>query len=166
VTDEPRLHVVLCQPEIPQNTGNIGRTCLATGAKLWLVRPLGFKLDAKHLRRAGLDYWKHLDCESVDDWPTLCTRLEPARMWLFTKTAAQPYTAVRYQPGDILVFGRETQGLPDSLLARHPDRCVRIPIRSPVRSLNLSSAVAVAVYEVVRQCWPLDEPPASAPGGA
>ena len=145
------LHIVLHQPEIPQNTGNVGRTCVAIGAKLWLVRPLGFRLDARHLRRAGLDYWEHLEWEVVDDWETLGTRLPTRSGWFFSKTAATPYTAVRYQPGDVLVFGSETQGLPPSLLQAYAARRLRIPMRPQVRSLNLACAVGVAAYEAVRQ---------------
>ena len=148
---EPRLHIVLFQPEIPQNTGNVGRTCVAVGAKLWLVRPLGFRLDAKHLRRAGLDYWEHLEWEAVDDWDGACASLPGDEYWYFTKSAARPYTDAAFRTGDVLVFGSETQGLPSTLLAPWPDRTLRIPIRPQVRSLNLSCAVGVAAYEAVRQ---------------
>ena len=154
VNPATRLHIVLHQPEIPQNTGNISRTCVAIGAKLWLVRPLGFQLDAKHLRRAGLDYWRHLDWELVDCWEDLQTRLEDFRPWLFSKTAGRLYTDVSFQPGDALVFGAETSGLPAELLARNPERCLRIPISPRMRSLNLSNAVAVAAYEAIRQWGP------------
>jgi len=145
------LNIVLYQPEIPQNTGNIGRTCVAIGAKLWLVRPLGFQLDEKHLRRAGLDYWQHLQWEVVDHWQQLNTRLPNMSAWFFSKKAEQLYTDVAYQRGDALVFGCETQGLPESWLAQNPERSVRIPIGPHVRSLNLANAVAVAAYEALRQ---------------
>ena len=148
---EPLLHIVLVQPEIPQNTGNVGRTCVAIGAKLWLVRPLGFRLDAKHLRRAGLDYWEHLEWEVVDDWAMFVARLPHRPRWYLTKTATTVYTSARFQAGDALVFGRETQGLPPTLLADQPDRCLRISTRPQVRSLNLSCAVGVVAYEAVRQ---------------
>ncbi len=149
---EPQLHVVLHQPEIPYNTGSVGRTCLAVAAKLWLVRPLGFRLDDYYLRRAGLDYWEHLVWEAVDDWEALLTRLPPAPPWFFTKTAETTYTSVRYQRGDVLVFGSESRGLPPSLLEQHRDRTLRIPLFRPeVRSLNLSNSVAIAVYEALRQ---------------
>jgi len=148
---EPLLHVVLHQPEIPHNTGSVGRTCVAVGAKLWLVRPLGFRVDDYYLRRAGLDYWEHLEWEVVDDWAALVERLPGARLWLFTKTAANEYTSVTYERGDVLVFGCESSGLPPSLLAEHRDRTLRIPIRPEVRSLNLSNSVAVALYEARRQ---------------
>jgi len=147
----PKLHIVLHEPEIPQNTGNISRTCVAIGAKLWLVRPLGFDVSAKQLRRPGLDYWKHLDWELVDDWASLCAALPELRPWFFTKSAPQLYTHVRYEPGDALVFGSETRGLPPHLLQSAPQRALRIPISPHVRSLNLSNAVAVAAYEALRQ---------------
>ena len=148
---EPTFHVVLHQPEIPQNTGNIGRTCLAIGAKLWLVRRLGFSVEQRALRRAGLDYWKHLEWETVSGWAELIDRLPEREPWYFSKKATRLYTDVSYQRGDIFVFGCETQGLPDSMLADNADRCLRMPIRDAVRSLNLGNAVAVAVYEAVRQ---------------
>ena len=148
---EPVLHVVLHRPLIPPNTGNIGRTCVAVGAKLWLVRPLGFELSEKQLRRAGLDYWPHLNWEVVDDWETLCRRLPGTKLWLFTKTATHEYTDVSYSPGDALVFGSETEGLPRDLIAANAETSLRIPIRPQVRSLNLSSAAAVAIYEAMRQ---------------
>jgi tRNA (cytidine/uridine-2'-O-)-methyltransferase len=147
----PQFHVVLVQPEIPQNTGNIGRTCVAVGAKLWLVRPLGFRLDESHLRRAGLDYWDHLDWEVVDTWQRLEERLPGDRFWYFTKTAQRDYIAAGFEPADVLVFGSETQGLPDSLRTRAGSWALRIPMRAPVRSLNLANAVAVALYEAQRQ---------------
>lgn len=148
---EPRLHVVLYQPEIPQNTGNIGRTCVATRAKLWLVRPLGFRLDQSRLKRAGLDYWQHLEWEAVDDWEQLRERLGARSYWLFTKTAERLYTEATFSCGDVLVFGSETQGLPPSLLRDHPDRTLRIPMHPEARSLNLASAAAVGLYEALRQ---------------
>ncbi len=148
---EPRLHIVLYQPEIPYNTGSVGRTCVAVGAKLWLVRPLGFRIDDYHLRRAGLDYWQHLEWEVVDDWAALVEGLPPRRPWLFTKTATHSYAKVAYEPGDVLVFGCESSGLPPSLLAANADRTLRIPIRPEARSLNLSNSVAIAAFEAQRQ---------------
>ncbi len=148
---EPRLHIVLHQPEIPHNTGSVGRTCVAAGAKLWLVRPLGFRVDDYYLRRAGLDYWERLEWEVVDDWASLLERLPVAAPYFFTKTARRSYLDVRYEPGDALVFGGESQGLPPSLLDAQADRTLRIPIRDAVRSLNLSNAVAVATFEALRQ---------------
>jgi tRNA (cytidine/uridine-2'-O-)-methyltransferase len=148
---EPCLHVVLHQPEIPPNTGNIGRTCVAIGAKLWLIRPLGFDISEKARRRAGLDYWSYLQWQVVDSWDEMLTNFLAPRLWLFTKTATRAYTEVRYQPGDVLVFGKETAGLPKELLERYADRCLRIPMRPQVRSLNLSCSVGVAAFEAVRQ---------------
>jgi tRNA (cytidine/uridine-2'-O-)-methyltransferase len=149
---EPRLHVVLHQPEIPYNTGSVGRTCVAVGAKLWLVRPLGFRVDDYYLRRAGLDYWEHLEWQVVDNWDDLLTALPDGQRWLFTKKAERSYLDARFEPSDVLVFGSESSGLPDSLLDAHPaDSRLRIPTRAEVRSLNLSNAVAVASYEALRQ---------------
>src|SRR6187401_2221005 len=129
----PLLHIVLYQPEIPYNTGSVGRTCVAVGAKLWLVRPLGFRIDDYYLRRAGLDYWQHLEWEVVDDWAALQARLSveaPNRAdWFFTKTATRSYTDVRYNAGDVFIFGSESRGLPPSLLEVHTQRTLRIPIR-------------------------------------
>ena len=149
---EPLLNIVLFQPEIPHNTGSVGRTCVAAGAKLWLVRPLGFRLDDYYLRRAGLDYWPHLEWEAVDDWGALVAALPARPFYYFTKTATRSYTTVTYQPGDVLVFGSESQGLPASLLAASPERCLRIPMAPEARSLNLAVSVAVASYEAARQC--------------
>lgn len=151
------LHIVLYQPEIPDNTGNVGRTCVALRAKLWLVRPLGFRLDDRHLRRAGLDYWQHLDWEAVDDWPSLLQRLPGCRPWFFSKRAARCYTDAAYAPNDVLVFGSESQGLPSTLLEQHPDRCLQIPMAEEARCLNLAVSVAVAAYEAHRQCTHLAE---------
>jgi len=148
---EPLLHVVLHQPEIPYNTGSVGRTCVAAGAKLWLVRPLGFRVDDYYLRRAGLDYWEHLEWEVVDDWSGLCERLPLPRHYYFSKTATRAYTDVPYKQGDVLVFGNESQGLPRSMLDADPQRALRIPIRAEARSLNLSNSVAIVVFEARRQ---------------
>ncbi len=112
MTDQPRLHIVLFEPEIPHNTGNIARTCVAVGAKLWLVRPLGFQLDDKAVRRAGLDYWCHLDYEIVANWEELTERLAGHRMWFFSKKAKRVYSDVTFAQGDALVFGSDTRGLP------------------------------------------------------
>jgi tRNA (cytidine/uridine-2'-O-)-methyltransferase len=148
---DPQLHVVLYQPEIPYNTGSVGRTCVAVGAKLWLVRPLGFRIDDYYLRRAGLDYWEHLAWEVVDDWEGLTAALNAHRYWFFTKKAMRPYLDASFQSGDALVFGNESSGLPDHILQMHPDANLRIPTSTAVRSLNLSNAVAVAAYEAKRQ---------------
>lgn len=151
------FHIVLIEPEIPPNTGNIARLCGATGTVLHLVGKLGFSLDDRYLRRAGLDYWEAVD---VRRWETLAD-LEAAypqgRWWYTSKKADISYTAAEYRPGDFLVFGKETQGLPEEILAAHPDRAIRIPIFSPlVRSLNLSTAAGIVLYEALRQAGRLD----------
>ncbi|MGB6042730.1 MAG: tRNA (cytidine(34)-2'-O)-methyltransferase [Pirellulales bacterium] len=152
---QPRLHIVLFQPEIPHNAGSVGRTCVAIEAKLWMVRPLGFRTDDYYLRRAGLDYWQHLEWAIVDDWPDLIDQLAGRRFWLFSKTAERLYTEVEYGDGDVLVFGNESQGLPGGMLDEAGVRALRIPVGRKVRSLNLSNAVAVAAYEALRQWkWP------------
>jgi len=149
--NEPWLNIVLFKPEIPYNAGNAGRTCVALGAKLWMVRPLGFVIDSKHIRRAGLDYWQHLDYQVVDDWQQLCSLLPLERMWFFTKKAERPHTDARFSTGDALVFGSESRGLPDEILSLCPERCLRLPMRPLVRSLNLAVSVGVAAYEAWRQ---------------
>jgi tRNA (cytidine/uridine-2'-O-)-methyltransferase len=148
---DPTLHIVLHTPDIPQNTGNIGRTCVAVGAKLWLVRPLGFRLDEKHLRRAGMDYWEHVDWEAVENWHDLKSRLAGKNFWYLTKTATRLVWDAEYQPGDVLVFGSETRGLPSAILAEDPTRNLRFPMRAPVRSLNLASTATAVIYEAIRQ---------------
>ena len=120
--------------------------------KLWLVRPLGFRMDDRRLRRAGLDYWQHLDWEAVDDWSALIDHFAGRRLWLFSKHAARAHTEAAFQPDNALVFGSESQGLPRGLLDEHTDRCLRIPMAAEARSLNLAVSVAVGVYEAVRQC--------------
>jgi tRNA (cytidine/uridine-2'-O-)-methyltransferase len=148
---EPKLHIVLYQPEIPYNTGSVGRTCVAVEAKLWLVRPLGFRIDAYNLRRAGLDYWEKLVWQVVDDWEVLDAELAGGRRWYFTKKAERSFWEPAFEPGDSLVFGSESSGLPDRLLAVDPQANLRIPTSGGVRSLNLSNSVAVAAYEAQRQ---------------
>lgn len=148
--------IVLVEPEIPQNTGNIGRTCVATGSKLWLVKPLGYELSDRYLRRAGLDYWQHLDYEVIEDLQTMLELFAGRRMWFLSKKAERRYTDVTYQEDDVLVFGKETKGLPECLLEARSDFALRIPIVHPgVRSLNLATAVAICCYEMLRQ---LDSP--------
>lgn len=147
----PLFHVVLFQPEIPHNTGAVGRTCVAVGAKLWLVRPLGFRITDRHLKRSGLDYWQYLDWEAVDNWRQLLDRLPDRRFWFLTKTAAVSYAQVAYRPGDVFVFGSESRGLPTSLLESHRESLLRVPISGNVRSLNLSVSVGITLYEAWRQ---------------
>ena len=149
--NDPPLHIVLVEPEIPFNAGAVGRTCVALGAKLWLIRPLGFQLDDRQLKRAGLDYWQHLEWEAVADWDEFVAKTGPRQPWFLSKTAGRLYTDVRFTPGDVLVFGSESGGLPRRLLEAQPDRCLRIPVRPEVRSLNLSVSVAVVAYEAQRQ---------------
>lgn len=145
------MNVVLVEPEIPPNTGNIARLCAATGCTLHLVGPLGFSLEDRYLRRAGLDYWEHVQLRTHDSLASFLTELGPARRFCFSAKAKRAYTEVVYQWGDYLVFGPETRGLPKELLLEWEADALRIPIFGPVRSLNLSSAVAVVVYEAIRQ---------------
>ncbi len=145
------IHIVLHEPEIPQNTGSIGRTCMAVGARLHLIKPLGFSLDNKYLKRAGLDYWHELDVEIHDDWDSFTTNYPDASLWFFTTKAPRRHDEVNFENRVFLVFGKETAGLPDKLLMTAPERCVRIPLLSKARSLNLSVAVAVAAFEALRQ---------------
>jgi tRNA (cytidine/uridine-2'-O-)-methyltransferase len=149
----PRLHVVLVEPEIAANAGAIGRTCVAAGAMLWLVRPLGFHLDDRHRRRAGLDYWEHLSLRVVDRLDEVVAALGPDRLWSFSTKGRRSYAGVAFAPGDALVFGAESRGLPGHWLAASAtaDRLVRIPIRPEARSLNLANAVAIGLFEAVRQ---------------
>jgi len=145
------LNIVLIEPEIPQNTGNIARTCAATGARLHLVGPLGFEIDDRKLKRAGLDYWHLLDITLYASSDEFFERNAGAEMFFFTTKARKKHTDARYPDGCCLVFGKETAGLPEELLKSNADRCVRIPMREGARSLNLSNSVAVAVYEALRQ---------------
>lgn len=145
------FHVVLVEPEIPQNAGNIARTCAATGCVLHLVRPLGFEITDRYLKRAGLDYWHLVDVRVHDDLAAFLAAYPEARMHLFTTKARKTYTQADFRKGDFLVFGRETRGLEEEFLLAHADACVRIPMREEARSLNLSNSVAIAVYEGLRQ---------------
>lgn len=145
------MNIVLVEPEIPQNTGNISRTCAATGSRLHLVRPLGFDISERAVRRAGLDYWDKLDLTVYDDWQDFVARNPGARLWFASTKAAMCYTEAAYQKDDYLVFGKETHGLPEPLLAANYDHTVRIPMLPTLRSLNLSNSVAVVLYEALRQ---------------
>ena len=148
----PPLNVVLVSPEIPPNTGNIARLCAATGTRLHLVEPLGFTITDAQLRRAGLDYWDAVQVKVHPSWQSCLETIKPARFFLYSTGSSRRYDQVEYRPGDTLVFGCETKGLPDSLLAAHPGSVCGIPIQTQhVRSLNLSSAAAVVVYEALRQ---------------
>lgn len=147
---KPMLNIVLVQPEIPQNTGNVARTCAATGARLHLVGPMGFKIDDSKLKRAGLDYWHLLDITYYHDLNEFFEKTK-GEFFFFTTKAQNKYTDIKYPDNCYLFFGKETAGLPEELLLKNPDRCVRLPMVSQARSLNLSNTVAVGVYEVLRQ---------------
>ncbi len=145
------FNIVLDRPEIPQNTGNIVRTCAATGCRLHLIRPLGFEVSDKYLKRAGLDYWHFVDISYYDGIEELFAKYPDGNYWFFSTKSAKTHSDVRFAEGDFLVFGRETAGLDESLLAAHYENCVRIPMIGEIRSLNLSNSVAIAVYEGWRQ---------------
>ena len=145
------MHIVLVNPEIPQNTGNIARTCAATGAKLHLIKPLGFELSDKYLKRAGLDYWHMMTLEIHESWEDFTQKYPEARLHFATTKAPHDYCGVQYRDEDFLVFGRETKGLDENLLAHNYEKCVRIPIKADARSLNLSNSVAIMLYEALRQ---------------
>ena len=148
---EYSLNIVLIEPEIPQNTGNIARTCAATGARLHLVGPMGFTITDKHLKRAGLDYWDKLDINYYDSTEEFFEKNRGGEFYYCTTKAEQTHTDVKYPNNSFLVFGKETKGLPEELLKKNHDRCVRIPMRGIIRSLNLSNSAAIGVYEVLRQ---------------
>lgn len=145
------LNIVLVEPEIPQNTGNIARTCAATGAKLHLVRPMGFEVDDKKLKRAGLDYWYLLDITYYENLADFYTKNPDGNFYYFTTKAQKRHSDIEYPDKCYLVFGKETKGLPEELLLKNKDTCVRIPMIDDARSLNLSNSVAIAVYETLRQ---------------
>ncbi|MGN0940318.1 MAG: tRNA (uridine(34)/cytosine(34)/5-carboxymethylaminomethyluridine(34)-2'-O)-methyltransferase TrmL [Selenomonadaceae bacterium] len=145
------MHIVLVEPEIPGNTGNIARLCAATGFVLHLVRPLGFSTDDKYLKRAGLDYWHLVTVVYHDSFDEVLKKYGGHRFYYFSTKAPRSYTEVSYTPDDFIVFGKETKGLPEELLKEHWDSCVRIPMISDARSLNLSNSVAIASYEALRQ---------------
>ena len=145
------FHIVLVEPEIPQNAGNIARTCAATGCILHLVKPLGFEISDKQLKRAGLDYWHLVDVRVHESFAEILAENPAARFFFFTTKAKRTYAEARYLAGDFLVFGKETKGLPEELLLEHADSCVRLPMIAESRSLNLSNTVAIAVYEGLRQ---------------
>ena len=145
-----KLNIVMVEPEIPQNTGNVARTCAATGARLHLVGPMGFKIDDKKLKRAGLDYWEYLDItyyENIDEF----FEKNQGEFFYFTTKGRHTHSDISYPDNCYLLFGKETKGLPEELLIKNPDTCVRIPMQYDIRSLNLSNAAAIAVYEALRQ---------------
>ncbi len=145
------FNIVLHEPEIPANTGNIGRTCVATGAKLHLIGPLGFSLDEKQLKRAGLDYWKDLDVTVYDDFDDFMRKNPDAKIYMATTKAVHVYSEVNYEPDCFIMFGKESAGIPEDILLQHKDTSIRIPMIGDIRSLNLSNSVAIVLYEAVRQ---------------
>ena len=145
------FHIVLVEPEIPQNAGNIARTCAATGTHLHMIRPLGFEVSDKYLKRAGLDYWHLVEICYYDSFEELQEKYPDGKFYFFTTKGRSRHSDARFQDGDFLVFGKETRGLPEELLLKNPDTCLRIPMYGEARSLNLSNSVAVALYEALRQ---------------
>ena len=145
------MNIVLHQPEIPANTGNIGRTCVATGSTLHLIEPLGFRLNEKEIKRAGMDYWEHLDVRRYVNFAEFLEKNPNAKIWMATTKAKHVYTDVSYGPDDYIMFGRESAGIPEEILVEHEEDCIRIPMLDGIRSLNLSNSVAVVLYEALRQ---------------
>lgn len=145
------MHIVLHEPEIPANTGNIGRTCVATGTSLHLIEPLGFRIDEKSIKRAGMDYWEHLNVSTYINYADFCAKNPGVRIWYATTKAKHSYTDVRFGPDDYIMFGKESAGIPEEILVDHEEYCIRIPMLSEIRSLNLSNSVAIVLYEALRQ---------------
>lgn len=145
------MHIVLHQPEIPANTGNIGRTCVATDTPLHLIEPLGFRLDEKAIKRAGMDYWDMLDVHNYINYEDFVAKNSGAKIWYATTKAKHCYTDVEFGPDDYIMFGKESAGIPEEILVDHEDTCIRIPMSPNIRSLNLSNSVAIVLYEALRQ---------------
>ena len=145
------LNIVLYEPEIPANTGNIGRTCVATGTRLHLIEPLGFKLNEKSLKRAGMDYWKVLDVTTYIDYQDFLEKNPEAKIYMATTKAHKVYTDVEYEPDCYIMFGKESAGIPEEILVEHEEDCMRIPMNGDIRSLNLGNSVAIVLYEALRQ---------------
>lgn len=145
------MNIVLLEPEMPANTGNIGRTCVATNTRLHLIEPLGFRLDEKSVKRAGLDYWDKLDVTVYSDFQDFLNRNPGARLYMATTKAQKCYTEVSYEPDCFLMFGKESAGIPEEILLDYQENCVRIPMWGDIRSLNLSNSVAIVLYEALRQ---------------
>lgn len=145
------MNIVLFQPEIPANTGNIGRTCVATDTKLHLIEPLGFRLNEKEIKRAGMDYWEHLDVARYINFDDFLKKNPNAKIWMATTKARQVYTEVSYGPEDYIMFGKESAGIPEEILVENEAACIRIPMLEKIRSLNLSNSVAIVLYEALRQ---------------
>ena len=145
------MHIILLQPEIPANTGNIGRTCVATGTTLHLIEPLGFHLDEKSIKRAGMDYWERLDVTRYINFEEFRERHPNAKIWYATTKAKRLYTEAVFGKDDFIMFGKESAGIPEELLVEHEETCIRIPMLDEIRSLNLSNAAAIVLYEALRQ---------------
>lgn len=145
------MHIILHQPEIPANTGNIGRTCVATGTSLHLIEPLGFRLNEKEIKRAGMDYWEHLDVTRYMNFEEFKALHPQAKIWMATTKAKRTYTEVSYGAEDFIMFGKESAGIPEEILVDYEESCIRIPMLSQIRSLNLSNSVAIVLYEALRQ---------------
>ena len=145
------MNIILHQPEIPQNTGNIGRTCVATGTSLHLIEPLGFRLDEKSLQRAGMDYWQHLDVHRYVNFEEFLAKNPGAKIWMATTKAKHTYSEVEFGENDFIMFGKESAGIPEEILVDYEDTCIRIPMLPEIRSLNLSNSVAIVLYEALRQ---------------
>ena len=145
------LNIVLLEPEIPSNTGNIGRTCVATGTRLHLIEPLGFRLNEKALKRAGMDYWADLDVRTYIDYRDFCEKNPGIRLYMATTKSKKLYTEAHYEPDCYIMFGKESAGIPEEMLLEHQEDCVRIPMLGDTRSLNLSNSVAIVLYEALRQ---------------
>lgn len=146
-----KLNIVLFEPEIPANTGNIGRTCVATGTTLHLIEPLGFRLDEKSIRRAGMDYWKDLEVIRYVNFQEFMEKNPNAKIYMATTKGKHVYTEVQYEPDCYIMFGKESAGIPEEILVEHPEECIRIPMIGETRSLNLSNSVAIVLYEALRQ---------------
>ncbi len=146
-----KLNIVLLEPEIPANTGNIGRTCVASGTRLHLIEPLGFKLNEKAIRRAGMDYWKELDVTTYLDYEDFLKKNPGARIYYATTKAPRTYTDVSFESDCYIMFGKESAGIPEKILLENQDTCIRIPMIGDIRSLNLSNSVAIVLYEALRQ---------------
>ena len=145
------MHIILHQPEIPANTGNIGRTCVATGTSLHLIEPLGFHLNEKEIKRAGMDYWEHLDVTRYVNFEEFKEKHPGAKIWMATTKAKHSYTDVSFGPDDFIMYGKESAGIPEEILVEYEPTCIRIPMLPQIRSLNLSNSVAIVLYEALRQ---------------
>ena len=145
------LNIVLFQPEIPANTGNIGRTCVATNTRLHLIEPLGFRLNEKEVKRAGMDYWEHLDVTRYINYEDFLAKNPGAKIWMATTKAKHVYTEVEFGPDDYIMFGKESAGIPEEILVENEETCIRIPMLPKIRSLNLSNSVSIVLYEALRQ---------------